>query len=349
METIVDLALLDENEENPFEKIMSLVERAKLSGMDVKELYTIENAVLMMERHLQDISEESDEKYFAISNGVAKVVNASCRIFEEDNTEETIGLMGKTLDAMEKVMTVSMYANPYQVVRKLDMISPVKILAKKHKTKVSINELKNAFIEGIDNYSFLNTDLHSAIAENEENAYQKEIWDIELNFETPKYENHRPLDFIHTFIEILNKIDGVTVFIDEVKIGSLKAKLKVIFENAKSKEEIKELLESSKKFAKGKLEKEYEDSLLKKTEREKAEVEKSLAEEELKNIRSLETGYLKSLEIEAKEQEVKRRKLENLKLELELFKQKKDMLAELLSDGLINQRDYEILIKGLPF
>lgn len=25
------------------------------------------------------------------------------------------------------------------------------------------------------------------------------------------------------------------------------------------------------------------------------------------------------------------------------------MLAELLSDGLINQRDYEILIKGLPF
>jgi len=344
MEILIDLALLDENEENPFDKIMSLLEKAKLQGGGNSDIDSIEKKVLLLERKLQDLDEKSSRVNVTISQAVVSIMNAASLLIADDTTDATVNLMGSSLDVINGILYSAEDKKEYQIKKEIELISPVKILHKRQKSKIHSAELIDAFQLGISK-SFI---LGLPIGDIKGNL-EKEIWDIDFHFETPTFENHLPLEFLYTFIEVLNKYEGVTVFIDEIKLGSLKARLKVIFDNAKDKDEVKELFESSKKFAKGKLEKDYEESLLKKTEREKIEVEKEIAEEELKSIKSVETSYVKSLEIQEKEQELLKKKLENKKLEMELFMQKKEIFAELLSEGFISQHDFSMMIKGIPF
>lgn len=344
MEILIDLALLDENEENPFNKIMSLIEKAKLQGSDNSNLDSIEEKILLLERQLQDLDEKSSPLHIKISKEIISIMNAATHLMVDDTTDDTVKLMGSSFDIINSILYSSEDKKEYQVKKEIELISPVKILHKEQKSKVYHIELLNAFQKSISKSSILGLPMGD-IKENPE----KEIWDIDFHFETPTFENHLPLEFLYTFIEVLNKYEGVTVFIDEIKIGSLKAKLKVVFDNLKGKEKVKELFDSSRKFTQGKLEKDYEESLLKKTEREKIEVEKEIAQEELKNIKSTEVSYLRSLEIEEKEQDVLKKRLENEKLEMELFMKKKEILAELLSEGFISQHDFKMVIKGIPF
>jgi len=347
MEILVDLALLDENNENPFEKILSLIERAKLNGTENEAILAMETSVVLLERELQDLEESKDKNYLTASKHVSTVLNAASAVCMAGINFEVANLVNSSLAVIGGILQSSKGKQAYQIKKQLELVSPVQLLRKENRINVEIWEIKDAFEKGVTNSKIINIS-------NEESSLiskplVKEIWEIDFNFKVKHTENHKPLEFIHIFIETLNKIDGATTFLDDIKIGTIKAKLKVLFDNAKSKEEVKELLESSRKFAKGKLERDYEETELKKAQKEKTNVEKELLEEEIKNVKSLESAYLKSLEIQAKEEEVKKKKLENMKLEIELFKQRKDMLSELLSEGYISQYDFEMAIKGISF
>lgn len=174
-------------------------------------------------------------------------------------------------------------------------------------------------------------------------------WKIDLFFDLEVSESHKPLEFIYQFIEILNSIPGVKVTISDIIIGSLGVKLKAVFESVSSKEEVKEILESTKKFTKGKLEKDFEETEKIKKEGEKIEMEKKLLLQEIDSKGSLDTAYLKSLEIQAAEEDLKRKKLENAVLQVELIHKGAQAFSELLARGIISQKHFEMAINDIMF
>ncbi len=177
----------------------------------------------------------------------------------------------------------------------------------------------------------------------------KDEWILELNFDTANKNNHKPLEFIHTMIEALSTIEGVNVTLEDIKIGSIKARLKVVFDDLRGKEEFKDVVESSFKFAKGKLEKAQIENEKIETEKAKNLIENDILVTNLNTLNSPELRELKRLESESLKYDVERKKIENEMLNLELFRKKKDMIKELLAEGIIDQDKFEMLINGVSF
>lgn len=327
---LVDLDLIEEGSgKNPFDELMSKIENLSLKGILTLDKNEIEKKVLFLERKCQDFRDQKSDK----SKVILQAVNALSATLEENNAFG-IGLA----EDLYKVIGITNYmeyneSNPanYFLVNQLTNSDP-------NTKQFTSLEISNA-IKSI--YSKIKI----------ESSYPRQIdeWLIELNFNTPKDENHMPLEFLHTFIEGLNKIEGVKVTLEDIRIGSISAKIKAFFETAKSKEEVKELLESARKFAKGRLEKDFSERERNSAETKKAELESKILEEELKGIESPLYYEQKKLEGESLKLDVERKRLENEREKISLFRERKNLLKEMLVEGIIQQRDFEMLIKGLPF
>lgn len=352
MNAIIDLDLVDENDENPFEQIAVYAERALLQGEITKETQeSIMNLTLSTERQLQDLAEDQDEKKHVLLIGAMKYAKTISLLTEAEHSKPLISAVHQGMTSLFSVITNNDYSSATEIDKAFGLLSPIEYLKKKSKSKVHIKELAQAVTICSTSFGILHagSTIIPAVALGLDRMVNVESWDVRLNFKTPSSENHVPLDFIYQFIEILNKIDGVKVILEDIKVGSIKAKLKVLFEQAKSKDEVKELLESSRKFAKAKLEKDYEESEKIKTEKEKIQVEKEILKEQLKQNTSIESDYKRALEIQSLEQDLETKKLQNLKTKMELLKDSRELFSELLAEGYVSQAEFEMFIKGIPF
>ena len=92
---------------------------------------------------------------------------------------------------------------------------------------------------------------------------------LEIELYLSDTKDSKSLQTLSIFIECLNSIEGTDVTIVEIRKGSIISQLKLFFQSPDAKKQAIELLESTKKFAIGKLEKEYSESEKLKKETEK--------------------------------------------------------------------------------
>lgn len=326
--TIIDLNVLELSEgENPFEELASKLERLNLQGSDSKKIQTLEQQVLFLERKYQDLQDTDSDK----AKMLLQAMKANL-IMLDAAAIITIDAIQSNISAIKDVT--------FGMINSKEENTSSRILTDIIKKKfgnaptISANDLFDIY-----NTTFKPVDTSAPLLE----------WLIEMNFKTQNGQNHQPLEFIHTFIEGLNTIPGVHVTLEDIKIGSIQAKIKAVFDDVTSKEQVKEVLETAKKFAKGKLEKEFYEGEKANSEAIKNRVESQILEETLLTLKSEETKELKRLESESLKYDLERKQLENERLKIQLFKERKELLKELLADGFINQNELEILIKGIPF
>ena len=327
----IDLNVLELGEdENPFEKLAAKIEQLNLQGADPDKTGVLEQQVLFLERKYQDLQDTDLEK--------AKVLLQACKaniLMLDSDVIHSFDAIKKNINSITHVTMGMLHS------KKSDVSSLLlsKILKEKFHNSSSISAIA---LYDVFNSTFNTSSVENIIVEPLE-------WLIELNFKTDKKENHKPLEFIHTFIEGLNTIPGVRVTLEDIKIGSIQAKIKAIFDDVTSKEEVKEVLETARKFAKGKLEKEYYEGEKASSETQKNKIEFQILEENLLNLKSEENKELKKLQSESIRYDIEKKQLENERLKIQLFKERKELLKELLVDGFIQQKDLELLIKGIPF
>lgn len=341
---VIDLDLLDEGEENPFERIMSALERVKLNYCNVSITTNFEKQVLGLERRLQDLHENNDARSFEIYKRSTAILKAYSAVIENDNTFDSINVVKSSIDSLNKVLA-SNRGDIHEISKELDSLSPTQFLKSQDIKKVSVDQLKKATEYTVQAHRILSGFYFSPATEKK----NEEVWDIDLNFETDEKDKHKPLQFIYLLIELFNNIEDVEIILEDIRIGSIKARLKMYFKSEKGKNDVKEILESSRKFAKGKLEKEFENAEKVKAEREKIDIEKQILKHEFEESKSVDAAYEKLLNLQNREEDLRKKKLENTKLELELLKQSTDLYAEMLASGYISQTNFEMLIKGLPF
>lgn len=328
---IIDLDLLDQNDEvNPFENLMAKLEKINLENKNIINLDTIEKTVLYLERKCQDFSDNETGK----ARIIYQALSAVNIIFDEDSSND-FNKLQSNLYALQSLARI------IEDEKKLDedsiTLKNIIKIASPRKQKISVDVLQEAF-------SKLSNSLSSEIIKE-----NKEQWLIEFNFDVEKDELHKPLEFIHLFIEACNKIEGVSLKLEDIKIGSLKAKISALFDNLKAKQEFKDVLEGSKKIVKGKVEKEFNESEKAGAEKIKTDVEIKILEEQLSDLISDDSKEVKELQKESLKIDIERKKIENERLRLELFREKRELLKELLAEGIINQQNFEMMIKGLPF
>ncbi len=350
---IIDVNLIDESGENPFEELMKIVEKASLEGKIGEEKSFIEKKILYLERQMQDLSDSESEVHKIIMDSTLKLMSEYTRICSnnEEYSKKGFAIAFKSIDKVSHILTSLDDNNEEETFDKISSLSVKKFLVEKDKKSTSWQEMIHIANINLVNHGIIYNEPVNTIPSYQLSGAKKNIpeWSIELNFNTKRNDHHKPLEFIHQFIEILNQIDGVTAVLEDIKIGSIKAKLKVIFDEIKSKDDVKELLESSRKFAKAKLEKEFEENENLKALTEKIDIERELLKEELKDKTSIESSYLRSLKIQEAEADLKRKQLENKMLNLKLIKESSETFAEMLALGYISQNDFEMLIQGIPF
>lgn len=324
----IDLNVLELDEgKNPFELLASKIEMLNLLGANREFVIQAEQAVLYLERKYQDLQEDNKEG----AHILIQAVNANL-LMVDNNLISGISDIAENLKSI-RIATEAISTKQIEDVSDLSMVKNMRIKYKFHDP--TILDISNTFKE-----IFTNRKLSR--------FKREENWQVELNFKTIAENNHFPLDFIHTFIEGLNTIDGVKVTLENIQIGSIRATLKFDFEDGVSKDSVKEVLNGMIDFASKRLAEDKNDTDI--TDRNGVEdrSDENFTEEGGNSIFSKDLS-LKNLEVESLKYDIEKKKIENDMLRLKLLKQKKDILKELLADGLIAQKELEIIIKGIPF
>lgn len=332
-EIAIDLNILEYSEgRDLFEELASRIEQLSIEGTNAEEIENLEKTLLFIERQFQDFQDTDSEKAKVVGQAVAANI-----VMLDAGQPAPLALMKRNLASIKNVcvgLTTSQIVDSDSYL--LGNIIRHDNLQKGKKGTITITELSNAF--------------NSVFNSPKEKLYANEIeWIIDLSFKTTKENNHKPLEFIHILIEGLNTIPGVKVTLEDIKIGTIQAKIKAIIDGVSSKEEVKEVLESARKFAKGKLEKEFSEIQKSDSETQKNQIESKILEETLQNLLSDGNKELKKLESESLKYDIERKKLENDRLKLQLFKERKELLKELLAEGFIAQKDLEMWVKGISF
>ncbi|OHT46412.1 MULTISPECIES: hypothetical protein [Flavobacterium] len=343
IETVIDFDLTENYDENIFDNFMSTVERLNLSGeTSIEESKKLENLVLKLERNVQDLTDLSTEFNSLILNNVKRILSDYNKILIHSQSNEMLGLAFNTFQTLNNSIYHYQHDNAFN--KLVDVTNRLSISNNLNGNLSSLENIKKTAFIGLTSleyeYSYVNNLFDNILYESSE---------ILINFKTKENETHKPLEFIYQFIEILNKIEGVRVEIEEIKKGSLVVTLRAYFNSKKAKDDACELLEGAKKFASGKLEKEYEEKEKIKEEKLKINVEKKILQQELDQSVNLDSLYLKALNIKQSEEDLKRKQLENIKLGLEVLKDSRDLFTELIGEGFVSQSDFDMFINQIPF
>lgn len=336
---IIDLDLIDNDDENMFDNLMSTVEKLNLMGANKNTSNDLEVIVLSIERKMQDLSDENNKSAKTVYASVKNVLFEYTKILTNDSSFETIGLAANALSCINNTMRTG---------SDLKLIEEVAAkLSIKNNLKGNVSSLENikkaAFI-GVASVDYNQKNIDELF-----HPSNDLVWDIEMKIESQEFDDHKALEFLYRFVEILSTIEGVQIKIQDIKKGSIWAWLKAYFKSDKSKNDAAEVLESARKFASGKLEKEYEEKEKLKVEREKIDIERQILQQELNSSNDLDSLYLAALKVKHLEEDLKRKQLENARLSIELLKDSRETFAELLADGFVSQSDFKILINQIPF
>ncbi|MEH6679809.1 MAG: hypothetical protein V7724_04635 [Sediminicola sp.] len=361
----IDLDIIDdEGQESAVEIIMGTVERGVLVGtISIKSKDQIEKLVLKIERFMQDLSDDNSET----SKFTLKRINESLKVIlpilkSDDINHMSLEVIENYLTNLEQISKIAIAKTLIQEVESLFTgLSIDELKQNLENTKVSIWTYASAIkgmIETTSNkVTLINYGNASDIlrmvtsvktpnklsAENEENDKKTElIWDIDLKISNK--DDSKSIYSLWLLLEAFKSIDGLEFEIEELSKGSIFAKIKVWFKSEDAKKEADELLESTKKFAKGKLENDYYENVKNKNEAEKVQVEKEKLQNEIDFANSEDEKKRRLLEIEALEIEIENKKLQNERLKVQVFLEKRQALAELLSDGIINNQEYILMI-----
>lgn len=342
-DTIIDFDLKDNNDSNIFDNFMSTIERLNLSGETTsEESKKLEKLILILERNIQDLSESNMQCNSLLNDNITDILSEYNTILINNHSKEIITLAVNTFQTINNSIYYYQHDNSYN--KLIDVTTRLSVKKNLKDNPSSLENIKKTAFIALTGLEF---DSHN-IADLLEAKYY-ETCDISINFQTENFENHKPLEFIYQFIEILNKVEGVQIEIEQIIKGSLLVKLKAYFNSKKAKDDVAELLDGAKKFASGKLEKEYEEKEKIKEEKEKLNIEKKLLQQELDENVNLDSLYLKALNIKQAEEDLKRKQLENLKLGLEVLKDSRDLFTELIGQGFVAQSDFDMLINQIPF
>ncbi|KAB8151712.1 hypothetical protein EZY14_017570 [Kordia sp. TARA_039_SRF] len=168
-------------------------------------------------------------------------------------------------------------------------------------------------------------------------------WSMTLKFDndSDEYRANQIAYSIWVISEALEKIDGVTITLEDSGIGSRWFKFKIGIKDELTKQEVKEVLNKSKEALQAHyLEKPIEEAKKIKAEREKVEKEtKSIVnEEDAKKIRDLEIEKLR-LENEAAKVNIMKGKLELIQ-----------GISKLISDGIVqNDSNIQLMLNDMLF
>ena len=361
----IDLDIIDdEGQESAVEIIMGNVERAVLVGaISITSKDQIEKLVLKIERFMQDLSDDNTET----SKFTLKRINESLKVIlpilkSDDINHMSLEVIENYLTNLEKISKIAVSKKSVQEVESLFTgLSLDELKQNLENTKVSIWTYASA-INGIIettsnkvtliNYSNASDILrmvtsvkmpNKLLAKDEENIKENDLtWDLELKISNK--DDSKSIYSLWLLLEAFKSIDGLEFEIEELSKGSIFAKIKVWFKSEEAKKEAEELLESTKKFAKGKLENDYYENEKNKSEAEKVQVEKEKLQSEMDLANSDEEKKRRLLELEALEIENENKKLQNERLKVQVFLEKRQALAELLSDGIINNQEYKLMI-----
>jgi hypothetical protein len=328
---LIELNVLElGSDKNPFEILASKIEEWKLKYRSITKIEdsAIKNAeeiVLDLERRYQDLVDVDIDR----AKMLIQAVHANLLILEADKDFSIKSIEGN----LQGIRAVAEGVNLNRLDPKRYILS--EIFHAENKQSVSPFELSRAIEK-------------TFLAANPLSDLSLELV-IDFIFDIPHSDAHKPLEFIYMFIEVLNKVPGVHLSLEEVKVGSLQAKIKAIFDDVTSKEEVKDILDSAIKLGKAKLGKDYAEMQKIEAETRKVEMESDLLSEKLNEVQSEETKQLKRLETESITYDVERKRMENELLKMRVYKEKKEIIKELLSDGFIDQRQMEMLIQGIPF
>lgn len=361
----IDLDIIDEEgQESAVEIIMGNVERAVLVGtISITSKDYIEKLVLKIERFMQDLSDDNTET----SKFTLKKINESLKVIlpilkSDDINHMSLEVIEKYLNNLEKISKIAISKKSVEEVKSLFIgLSLEELKQNLENNKVSIltyTSAINGIIETTSNkVTLINYGNASDILrmvtsvkmpnklfdENVVDNKKDELtWDIDLKISNK--DDSKSIYSLWLLLEALKSIDGLEFEIEELSKGSIFAKIKVWFKSEEAKEEAEELLESTKKFAKGKLENDYYENEKNKSEAEKVQVEKEKLQSEMDLANSDEEKKRRLLEIEALEIENENKKLQNERLKVQVFLEKRQALAELLSDGIINNQEYKLMI-----
>lgn len=361
----IDLDIIDdEGQESAVEIIMGNVERAVLVGtISITSKDQIEKLVLKIERFMQDLSDDDTET----SKFTLKKINESLKVVlpilkSDDINQMSLEIIENYLNNLEKISKIAISKKSIKEVESLFTGLSLDELKKNlEHTKVSIwtyASAINGIIESTSNKvtlinygnasdilrmvtsSKMPNKLFDVYAKNEKK--DDLTWDVDLKISNK--DDSKSIYSLWLLLEAFKSIDGLEFEIEELSKGSIFAKIKVWFKSEEAKKEAEELLESTKKFAKGKLENEYYENEKNKSEAEKVQIEKEKLQNEVDIAKSDEEKKRRLLELEALEIENENKKLLNERLKVQVFLEKRQALAELLSDGIINNQEYQLMI-----
>lgn len=335
---IIDLDLIDEgNDGNIFDNLMSTIEKLSISGAASKEYSKkFEDIVLSIERKVQDLSDVDDTKASGVYIQLRNVMTEYKNVIIHDNSSE---MLNNTIYALSTINnSIYDYKNLPRIINQLS------IKRNLHGNEWSLENIKKASFIGLASLDYDTININKLISEKFIDS-----WNIDMVFKTLEYKGHKPLEFIYQFAEILNNIEGVKIEIEKIEKGSIITRIKAFFTTEKSKKNAADVLESARKFAEGRLEKDYEEKEKMKSEKEKIELEKQILQQEIDENTNLDSLYLTAIHIKQAEEDLKRKKLENIKLSLEVLKDSRELFTELLAEGFVSQDDFKILINEIPF
>lgn len=369
MSKLIDLDILDKEESvSAVEVIMTGVERGYMAGNFAEELKErIEKIVLNIERLMQDLSDVDTE----ISRYTLSKINESLKIvfpiIQSDNIDQhSLKIIEEYLQNIKDVSKKAVKKKSINEVKELFKGFSVEELKEKLKNKPnvtilgymgvvkgiieiathhdSVSKLENA-VSLFANLPVILSDTNFSEIDNENINEKTELtWDIELIISNN--DDSKSIYSLWILLESLKSINGVEIKITDISKGSLITKIKVWFKSDEAKREAEELINSTKKLAKGKLEKDYYENEKNRSETEKIKAEKEKIEKEIELANSKEEKRKKELEIEALEIENENKRLQNERLKLQIFMEKRQALAELLSTEVINSDEYKLMINN---
>lgn len=360
MQEEVDLSVLEQDTEMAIQTIVSFLEQLDLE-VGIGDLKShVEDVILLIERKMQDLSDlDENVRPIRVMHQVTIFLNGLIPLLKHENSVRVFEDLRIFLLMVNRVLldaTVNrvdeMDAHQLDsLVRYLEFVA--------NKTQFDYRALFERRMFGSRRYyrrkaismpkkaSKKDVTLEAWLLVYNHLLGNNRGWAIEITIQNP--DDTKSLSSLALVLSSLKQINGVHVDIEDIRKGSLIARVRVWFKSDEARAEAKELLESTRKFAKGKLEKDYSESEKSRKEGQKIDAEREHIEAMLGEMNSALHQRKKELEVRAMELELERMQLENEKAALELFMAKKKALSELVAENIITNEQFKMAIQGQPY
>ncbi len=327
--------LEDEERSKSFEDLMRVVEIIALSGGMRENLLKakIEEYVLQIERTAIRLKEIQAPELKLIYDKTIYLVDSIQNILVLKPTTQSLEL---TIGYLSALHLLTSYLFNINLKKHPNVIDKITFEIFKWYFDIRSSSVETTTVSGFIKSIMDGKQIFPSTIKPNQNEWTCEI------LLSSKNENNS-LYFLWLLIDIISRIEGVKIKMDDIKSGSILAKLKLLFNNIKAKNDVIDLLNSTRKYAEGILEKDFE---LK--EKSKKETEKIVAEKD-KILFDIDNAKRKlELELLSLELDVEKKKLENEKMQLDIFSAKKNLYSQLLAENIINVEEFSLAINKQP-